>query len=148
MSEECHLNLGSNCLNIIMQENDLFIRSVVSDGLTDKRVEISLKGEYSNKLISSSITITQLPMLIPPVDIYEENGKYYPPCLALTARQGKGYMEPEIYHFYNTFDTVINNKFSNRITAKNESTLYKTIRYLNNIRFSINKDMLNFVIRE
>lgn len=135
-SEVCIINLGENCKNIIMKENDLFTRHIISDELKDKKIEISINPKYKNKLISSSVNVTQLPMLVPPQDYDFKKKKYLP------------YLNPEIYHIYNSFDGIIKNKFSNKIKTYNEEKIYNTIEHLNNVRFSINKEMLNFVLIE
>jgi hypothetical protein len=58
------------------------------------------------------------------------------------------YVKGEISHIYNTFDTIIKNKYDLRDKVENQEVLNNTIKYLNNTRFSINKEVLDFVLTE
>jgi hypothetical protein len=74
-------------------------------------------------------------MIVPPISP-DENGKYLP------------YINGEISHIYNTFDTIVKKKYDIRDQVENKGTLIKTINYLNNTAFTINKQVLDFILDE
>lgn len=72
----------------------------------NKEVLISINDEYIKKLNISCININQLFMLIQ-VNESDKNGKYLP------------YINVEISHIYNTFDTIVKSKYDIRDQIKN-----------------------------
>jgi len=132
------LILGQVCLDIIIKENDIFERVLVYDdnNIKDSRVEINIKDLYRNKLISGTINVTQLPMLVPPKEYDAEKNVYLP------------YLKGEVFHIYNTFDSIVKNNYKNLFNTTGEKKIINTINHLNNTKFSINKMMLDFVMTE
>ena len=94
----------------------------------DKIVFVEINQDYLNKLNISCINVTQLPMLILPNEP-SIDGKYLP------------YILPEISHIYNSFDSIVKNKYNNRDKSENQNSLNKIITYLNKTRFKINIDI-------
>jgi len=118
------LTLGDTILTIILKNDKVF--GEVHKFINNKtQIYIYIKESYIHKLAISSINITQLPMLVKPRDPDSEDN--YAP-----------YLKSEISHIYNSFDTIIKNKFTNKFNTQNQRFLNKTISYLNNIEFSIN----------
>jgi hypothetical protein len=64
------------------------------------------------------------------------DGKYLP------------YISPEISHIYNSFDTIIKNKFDNKFNTEGQENISITINYLNSVKFKINQDLLNYILSE
>jgi hypothetical protein len=81
------------------------------------------------------INVTQLPMVAMP-NRPDQNGKYFP------------YIHSEISHIYNSFDTVVKKKFEIRDQVENQQVLNKTINYLKKTAFTINNEVLNFILSE
>ena len=52
----------------------------------------------------------------------------------------------EISHIYNTFDTDVKHKFEIRDKVENQAVLNKTISYLNKTAFTINNEVLDFIV--
>ena len=80
---------------------------------------MEVNQEYINKLNISCINITQLPMLTVPRNP-TNTGKYLP------------YIIPELSHIYNSFDSIVKNKYDLRDKTENQGVLKHTIIYLNN----------------
>jgi len=74
-------------------------------------------------------------MLVKPNSPTIEN-KYFP------------YIQGEISHIYNTFDSVVKNKHSIRDKVENQQVMNQSINYLNNTPFKINLDVLDFILNE
>jgi len=74
-------------------------------------------------------------MLIKP-RLPETNGEYFP------------YILPEISHIYNSFDTVIKQKYDNKFNTEGEENIVNTIVYLNSIAYKINNKVLSLLIYE
>jgi DNA-directed RNA polymerase len=118
-----------------MEDKSGVIERNVESNYNNKEVFIRIKDNYIKTLRISCINVTQLPMLVkpnPPIN----DGKYFP------------YLNPEISHIYNTFDTIIKKNYKNRDVNENQIALSNTINYLNNVRYSINLDQLDFVLGE
>lgn len=127
--------LGDTILNLILNDCDIFKLDVVNTEKKNKEILISIKDEYRHKLVTSSINITQIPMLVP-ANSPSETGMYFP------------YLLPEISHIYNPFDTVIKNKHDNLIPTRNQESIIDTINFLNNVKFKINKKVFYFIVKE
>jgi DNA-directed RNA polymerase len=127
-------NLGGSLLTLMLDNDKMFEREYVSK---DEHLKIYLKTKltFLNKLIISSLNITQLPMLVKPRMISSDN-KYSP------------YLNPEIYHIYNPLDTVIKPKYDQREVSESSSVINSCVDYLNSIPFTINKEVLDLVITE
>ena len=134
MNDLSDIELGDTILNIILNETNIFNTQLSYNNIYDRKIVVSLRAEYLHKLAIASINVTQLPMLIRPNE--PENGKYSP------------YILNESSHIYNSFDTVVKNKYNNSLKTEHQDVLYKTINYLNNIKFKINKDVLNYILNE
>lgn len=126
--------LGDTVVNILENHSNILERVLVTNNNV-REVFISVKEEYLNKLNVSVINVTQLPMLVKPNSPTIDN-KYFP------------YIQGEISHIYNTFDSVVKNKHSIRDKVENQHLLNQTINYLNNTPFKINLDVLDFILNE
>jgi len=126
--------LGDTVVNILENHTNILERVLVTNNNV-REVFISVKEEYLNKLNVSVINITQLPMLVKPNSPTIEN-KYFP------------YIQGEISHIYNTFDSVVKNKHSIRDKVENQQVMNQSINYLNNTPFKINLDVLDFILNE
>jgi len=128
------LTLGDTILTIILKNNNIFgeIQKIVN---YKSQIYIYIKNSYIHKLAISSINITQLPMLVKPRDPDSEDN--YAP-----------YLKSEISHIYNSFDSIIKNKFTNKFNTENQRVLNKTISYLNNIEYTINVKVLSYLLDE
>ena len=98
-----------------------------------REVFITIGEDYLHKLNVAMINVTQLPMLVVPNNP-DKDGKYFP------------YIHSEISHIYNTFDTVVKQKFEIRDKVENQEVLNKTISYLNKTAFTINNEVLDFIV--
>ena len=127
--------MGGTLLENILSNDKLFEKIYEFKG-TDLNIFIKTKESYINKFIISSINMTQLPLLTEPRKI-EENSEYYSP-----------YISPELFHNYNSFDTVVKPKFDQREKSEISSTISKCIEFLNSIKFKINLDVLYFISNE
>jgi hypothetical protein len=132
LGKESAVILGETLLEIILSNSKLFERDYHRSG-DNVEIFIKTKNTFINKLIISSVNITQLPMLIKPREISEDN-TYSP------------YYNPEIYHIYNPFDTVVKPKYDQRDLSITSPLINNCVNYLNSIKFKINKDVLYFVI--
>ena len=74
-------------------------------------------------------------MLFRPNLLYDD-GKYLP------------YLKSEISYIYNTFDIIVKKKYHLIDPVENQKVLIESVNYINNTRFTINKDVLNFVVGE
>lgn len=54
----------------------------------------------------------------------------------------------QISHIYNTFDSVIKHKHDIRDKVENQQALNNSINYLNNNAFTINNNVLEFILME
>ena len=126
--------LGDTVVNILENHSNILERVLVTNNNV-REVFISVKEEYLNKLNVSVINITQLPMLVIPNGPNIDN-KYFP------------YIQGEISHIYNTFDSVVKNKHSIRDKVENQQVLNQSINYLNNTPFKINLEVLEFILIE
>jgi hypothetical protein len=134
LGTESAVILGETLLEIILSNSKLFERDYKRTG-DNVEIFIKTKSTFINKLIISSINITQLPMLIKPREVLENN--IYSP-----------YYDPEIYHIYNPFDTVIKPKYDQRELSISSPIINNCINYLNSIKFKINNEVLYFIIND
>jgi DNA-dependent RNA polymerase len=127
-------SLGDTLLRLLLNDDRVFNTSYkTSQNQTE--ITINLNSSYIHKLAISSINVTQLPMLVPGNEP-EDDGKYYP------------YISREISHIYNSFDTVIKNKYDNLKTTERQEVLNNTIKTFNKTGFRINANVLNIIWRE
>lgn len=126
--------VGDDIMNILEKRSGILERNIVTKNNL-KEVFITLGQDYLQKLNVSMINVTQLPMLVVP-NMPELDGKYFP------------YIHSEISHIYNSFDTVVKQKFEIRDKVENQQVLNKTISYLNKTAFTINNDVLDFILTE
>jgi len=118
---------------MIIKNSDLIIErhTKIKD---NSEINLLMNDDYLHKITISTINITQLPMLIVPNK--GVNDKYFP------------YLTPEISHIYNSFDTIIKNKYDNMYNTECQVNISNTITYLNSIKFKINVDFLNYISSE
>lgn len=133
-SETDKFEIGDTVMNILETKTSLIDRKLVTQ-LKNREVFISISEDYIKKLNIFCIDVTQLPMLVIP-NKPDVNGKYLP------------YIHGEISHIYNTFDSVVKHKHDLRDQVENQYVLNHTINYLNKTAFTINKDVLDFILLE
>jgi hypothetical protein len=134
VTEEDRFVIGDTLMRIMEDKTEVIYNNIITEN-DKKKIMISIKDDYIKKLIISSINVTQLPMLIRPNEPYDD-GKYLP------------YLHGEISHIYNTFDMIVKKKFDLRDQIEKQHVLIDSIIYLNNTRFTINNDVLDFIVGE
>lgn len=134
ISELDKFELGDTVLRIILDKTEI-VTSELNTINNNRDVIIKMDTDYLKKLKISVINVTQLPMLFIPNAPYDD-GKYFP------------YLNSEISHIYNPFDTILKKKHDLNIHTENQKTLISSVTYINNIAFTINNDMLNFILEE
>ena len=127
--------IGDTIMNILESKSSVVDRTLVTKD-KNREVFISINEDYIKKLNISVINVTQLPMLVIPNSPDLEDGKYLP------------YINGETSHIYNTFDTVVKQKHEIKDKVENQHVLNETINYLNKTPFTINKDVLDFILLE
>jgi hypothetical protein len=121
--------LGDSVLRLILNKCDL-VKEVHTISNNKTQISLSINDSLFHKLTISTVNVTQLPMLVKP-NQPSPSGFYLP------------YLNPEISHIFNSFDTIIKNKYDNMIPTEQQSNIIPTINYLNGVRFKINQDVLN-----
>jgi len=127
--------IGDTIMNILESKTSVLERTLVTKD-NNREVFISINEDYIKKLNISIINVTQLPMLVIPNSPDLEDGKYLP------------YIQGESSHIYNTFDTVVKQKHEIKDKVENQHVLNDSINYLNKTPFTINKDVLDFILLE
>jgi hypothetical protein len=133
-SEMSKLEIGDTILTFIEKSTKILERKLETHN-NNREIFLSINSDYIKKLNLSVINVTQLPMLVNP-NSPDETGKYLP------------YINGEISHIYNTFDSIVKTKHSIRDKVENQQALNQTINYLNNTAFKINLDVLDFILTE
>jgi len=126
--------LGDSILRLILKNCNI-ISEIHTTSKNKTNINLTMTSEFIHKVSISSIKVTQLPMLILP-RCPNEDGKYFP------------YILPEISHIYNSFDTIIKNKYDNKFITEGQENIVDTINYLNKIKFRINNDVLDYIVNE
>ena len=127
--------LGDTVLSILTDNTNVFSRQVEIISKIEKEVLISISPDYIKQLNVSLINVTQLPMLVP-ANSPNQDAKYLP------------YINGEISHIYNSFETIIKHKYNIKDKVENQESLIDVVKYLNNTPFSINNVMLDFILNE
>jgi hypothetical protein len=127
--------LGDTLLNIILKECNVFNTEVIiGRSVKDKEIIVNIRDDYRDKLAISTLSIGNFPMLVKGRGLINE--KYMP------------YYLDDINNVYNTFDSIIKNKYDNKYKTQNERKIYSSINFLNNVGFKINAEVLGFVLKE
>ena len=134
LRDSAGVRIGLDLLKIMLEMDD-FLERVIFKTPTNSEVVIKVKNEWFNKLVVSSLNISQLPMLTPPRPV-NEDGVYSP------------YLLPEIYNLYNPMGTPIKIKFDQRELSKTSDVVNNCLNGLNSVAFKINKDVLYYVLNE
>ena len=130
-----YMNLGENLYYLVEKGSNLIEKKLINHSLSNREIIVKINPIYINKVISSNISLSLLPMVSHPKKI-DKKGEYYP------------------YYLNNTnvlaLDEclVIKGKYDQRYYAQASEQFYEGINYINNIKFKINKDMLNIVLNE
>ena len=134
MNEIDLIHLGDTLFSLIQKGSELFELNLIK---SKKNTEVLVKINYSyyNSLIISSVTVSQLPMIVKPRAVLE-NGLYFP------------YIRPESNVLNLNETKVIKGKYDQRYKTEGSDLFYNSINYLNSIKFKINIPMLTFVLEE
>jgi len=130
-----YINLGENLYYLVENGSNLIESNLINHSLNNREIIVKINPIYINKVIRTNISLSLLPMVAPPKKI-EKKGEYYP------------------YYLNNTnvlaLDecNVIKGKYDQRYYAQGSEEFYEGINYINNIKFKINKQMLNIVLNE
>lgn len=103
--------MGDTVLRIILDKTEI-VTSELNTINNNRDVIIKMDTDYLKKLKISVINVTQLPMLFIPNAPYDD-GKYFP------------YLNSEISHIYNPFDTILKKKHDLNIHTENQKPLYR-----------------------
>jgi len=148
MSEETKGIIGNTLLDLILNNIDILTKSEpIYDSSSRKKYNyISIKKDYKNDLIERFFNPEIYPMIAPPKKWYIKlidsnnyyiiNGGYYTYELRNKLINSK-------YKF-----TFIKQNFKNKFETVGGSMQIKTINFLNNQKFKINKLMLEYLISE
>lgn len=129
------INLGETLYSLVVENSELIYTDLINKSQTRKETVVKINPIYLNKVISSNISLSLLPMVANPKDV-ESNGDYYPYLVnntnVLALEECK----------------VIKGKYDQRFYSKGSEQFYDGINYINNLKFKINKDMLIVVLNE
>ena len=129
------LKLGDTLYSLVAENSKLLETELRTISKTSKESIVKINSIYLNKLISSNMSFSLLPMVSKPKDV-DINGDYYPYLLNNTNVLGIEECK------------VIKGKYNQRYYTKGSKQFYEGINSINNIKFKINNDMLNFVLYE
>jgi hypothetical protein len=133
LDENIMLKLGDTLYSLVAENSKLIEIRTISK--TSKESVVKIKSIYLNKLISSNISLSLLPMVSKPKEV-DINGEYYPFLLNNTNVLGLEECK------------VIKGKYDQKHYTIGSKEFYEGINTMNNIKFKINNEMLNFVISE
>jgi hypothetical protein len=134
MNEIDLIHLGDTLFSLIQNGSELFVLELIKSK-NNAEVLVKLNYNYYNSLIKSSVTINQLPMIVPPRAV-EANGLYFP------------YVRAENNILNLSENQIIKGKYDQRYKTEGSDLFYNSINYLNSIKFKINIPMLMLVIEE
>jgi DNA-directed RNA polymerase len=134
MAEEQKLVLGNSILTLILNKCDL-IKEIHTISNNVVQISLGIDKKLFHKITISTVNVTQLPMLVKPRDPGID-ASYIP------------YLYPEISHIFNSFDTIVKNKYDNMVATEEQGKIVHTINYLNNVKFKINHDVLDILVTE
>jgi hypothetical protein len=135
LSDEDIVKIGDTLFTLLEVNSLIIEEKVVRTKINHTEIKVAINPDYLKEIITSNMQMSQLPMVIPPKAV-RSNGEYYP------------------YFFFNT--NVINLEDCQLIKGKNDqmfktigsNKFYKSIDFLNNIKFRINNVMLDFILKE
>lgn len=133
------IEIGHTIITLLLKNTKVFgyeTDYIISGKNIKDIAKIYIKDSYYHRLNLSIINITQLPMLIEPNRPNSDGTNYLP------------YKTPEITHYSNTFDTVINDSFKNKFKTENLGGIVNTMISLNSTAFRINKEVLSILRKE
>jgi DNA-directed RNA polymerase len=133
------MEIGHTIITLLLKNTKVFGYETdrITTGTNIKDItKIYIKDSYYHRLNLSIINITQLPMLIEPNRPNPDGTNYLP------------YKTPEITHYSNTFNTVINDSFKNKFKTENLGGIVQTMISLNSTAFRINKEVLSLLRKE
>jgi DNA-dependent RNA polymerase len=130
-----YIKLGDTLYYLINQNSKFIENKLISKNPTNREIVVNINPIYINKLISSNISLSLLPMVSKPKDV-EEKGEYYPYLLNNTNVLALDECK------------VIKGKYDQRYYSKGSVEFYEGINYINNIKYKINNNMLKFVLTE
>jgi hypothetical protein len=134
MNDKDKVSLGDTLFSIIFEKSEVFELNIIKSKLLTE-IFVKVNPIYFNDFISCSVSMTQLPMLVKPRNIGKD-GEYFPYIISNTNVLSLNECK------------VIKNKYTQRNATEGSDLFYKSIDFLNSIKFKINIPMLNFVIRE
>ena len=134
MSEIDQINLGETLFSFIQNGSELFLLNLVKSK-TNAEVLVKLNPIYYNSLIISSVSISQLPMIVQPRAVGPD-GIYFP------------YINADTNVLNLNENKIIKGKYDQRYNTEGSDLFYNSINYLNSIKFKINIPMLMIVIEE
>ena len=134
MSEIDLIHLGDTLFSLIQNGSELFVLNLIKSK-KNAEVLVEFNPSYYNSFIISSITISQLPMIVQPRAI-GPNGIYFP------------YINTDNNVLNLSENKIIKGKYDQRYKTEGSDLFYNSINYLNSIKFKINIPMLVFVIEE
>jgi DNA-directed RNA polymerase len=134
MAEEQKFVLGNSILTLILNKCDL-IKEINTISNNVVQISLGIDKKLFHKITISTVNVTQLPMLVKPRDPGID-ASYIP------------YLYPEISHIFNSFDTIVKNKYDNMVATEEQGKIVHTINYLNNVKFKINHDVLDILVTE
>ena len=134
MSEIDIIHLGDTLFSLIHSGSELFVLNLKKSH-KNSEVLVKLNPNYYNSFIISSVTISQLPMIVNPRPV-EPDGIYFP------------YINAETNVLNLNENKIIKGKYDQRYKTEGSDLFYNSINYLNSIKFKINIPMLMFVLEE
>lgn len=134
ISEKGKLSLGQTLVIILTTKTSVFEEMMITEK-GSREIIIRLKDDYVHKLNRGNIHFLNLPMLVRP-NLATTDGLYLP------------YVLPESSHIYNPFDSIVHDKFDQKVKSESQGVLAKSINYLNSIPYRINKEVLEFLLTE
>ena len=130
-----YIKLGDTLFYLVNENSKLIESNLITKSPTQREIVVMIDPIYINKVISSNISLSLLPMVSKPKDV-ERKGDYYPYLLNNTNVLALDEC------------SVIKGKYDQRYYTSGSEQFYKGINYINNIKFKINNAMLNIVINE
>lgn len=134
MSEIDLIHLGDTLFSLIQNGSELFVLNLIKSKHSAE-VLVKFNSIYYNSFIISSVTISQLPMIVKPREVGPD-GIYFP------------YINPETNVLNLSENKIIKGKYDQRYKTEGSDLFYNSINYLNSIKFKINIPMLMFVLEE
>lgn len=134
MSEIDLVHLGDTLFSLIQNKSELFELNLIKSKHSAE-VLVKFNSIYYNSFIISSVTISQLPMIVQPRAVGSD-GLYFP------------YINPETNVLNLSENKIIKGKYDQRYKTEGSDIFYSSINYLNSIKFKINIPMLMFVLEE